>query len=44
MIGGAIYGTGRKFAVLTAHERVTAMKVCSIPTDILICSLSKLQD
>ncbi|KAL2849718.1 integral membrane protein [Aspergillus pseudodeflectus] len=26
MIGGAIYGTGRKFAVLTAHERVTAMK------------------
>ncbi|KAJ0418792.1 hypothetical protein BJY00DRAFT_324727 [Aspergillus carlsbadensis] len=26
MIGGAIYGTGRRFAVLTAHERVTAMK------------------
>ncbi|KAL3459490.1 hypothetical protein BJX64DRAFT_301233 [Aspergillus heterothallicus] len=26
MIGGSIYGTGRKFAVLTAHERVTAMK------------------
>ncbi|KAI9375664.1 hypothetical protein BJX61DRAFT_539539 [Aspergillus egyptiacus] len=26
MIGGAIYGTGRKFAVLTAHQRVTAMK------------------
>jgi hypothetical protein len=29
MIGGAIYGTGKKFAVLTAHQRVTAMKVCS---------------
>ncbi|KAL3443361.1 hypothetical protein BJX65DRAFT_320602 [Aspergillus insuetus] len=26
MIGGAIYGTGKKFAVLTAHQRVTAMK------------------
>ncbi|KAL2852102.1 hypothetical protein BJY01DRAFT_260170 [Aspergillus pseudoustus] len=26
MIGGAIYGTGRRFAILTAHERVTAMK------------------
>ncbi|KKK12993.1 hypothetical protein ARAM_000915 [Aspergillus rambellii] len=26
MIGGAIHGTGRKFAVLTAHERVTAMR------------------
>ncbi|KAL2808339.1 hypothetical protein BJX63DRAFT_439486 [Aspergillus granulosus] len=26
MIGGSIYGTGRRFAVLTAHQRVTAMK------------------
>ncbi|KAL4879980.1 hypothetical protein BJY04DRAFT_228878 [Aspergillus karnatakaensis] len=26
MIGGAIYGTGRRFEVLTAHQRVTAMK------------------
>ncbi|KAH8432085.1 putative integral membrane protein [Aspergillus melleus] len=26
MIGGTIYGTGRRFADLTAHERVTAMK------------------
>ncbi|PWY95436.1 putative integral membrane protein [Aspergillus sclerotioniger CBS 115572] len=26
MIGGAIYGTGRRFEVLTAHERVTAME------------------
>ncbi|PLB46462.1 putative integral membrane protein [Aspergillus steynii IBT 23096] len=26
MIGGSIYGTGRRFADLTAHERVTAMK------------------
>lgn len=29
MIGGSLYGTGRKFEVLTAHERVTAMKVLS---------------
>ncbi|KAL4778091.1 hypothetical protein BJX76DRAFT_344165 [Aspergillus varians] len=26
MIGGSVYGTGHKFAVLTAHQRVTAMK------------------
>ncbi|PYI05520.1 putative integral membrane protein [Aspergillus sclerotiicarbonarius CBS 121057] len=26
MIGGAIYGTGRKFEVLTEHQRVTAME------------------
>ncbi|KAJ5176703.1 uncharacterized protein N7482_002580 [Penicillium canariense] len=26
MIGGTLYGTGRKFEHLTAHERVTAMK------------------
>ncbi|PKY09360.1 hypothetical protein P168DRAFT_308888 [Aspergillus campestris IBT 28561] len=26
MIGGSLYGTGRKYEVLTAHERVTAMK------------------
>ncbi|PYI20468.1 hypothetical protein BO99DRAFT_431652 [Aspergillus violaceofuscus CBS 115571] len=26
MIGGAIYGTGRHFSVLDAHQRVTAMK------------------
>ncbi|OOF95330.1 hypothetical protein ASPCADRAFT_406135 [Aspergillus carbonarius ITEM 5010] len=26
MIGGAIYGTGRRFDVLTPHERVTAME------------------
>ena len=31
MIGGAIYGTGRRFDVLTPHERVTAMEV-GIPT------------
>lgn len=27
MIGGTLYGTGRKFENLTAHQRVTAMKV-----------------
>lgn len=27
MIGGSLYGTGKRFAVLTAHQRVTAMKV-----------------
>ncbi|KAL2826619.1 hypothetical protein BDW59DRAFT_179338 [Aspergillus cavernicola] len=26
MIGGSLYGTGRKFEDLTAHQRVTAMK------------------
>ncbi|KAL5359875.1 hypothetical protein BJX96DRAFT_149294 [Aspergillus floccosus] len=26
MIGGSLYGTGRKFQYLTEHERVTAMK------------------
>ncbi|KAF4171483.1 hypothetical protein CNMCM8927_002777 [Aspergillus lentulus] len=26
MIGGTLYGTGRKFESLTAHQRVTAMK------------------
>ncbi|PKX95188.1 putative integral membrane protein [Aspergillus novofumigatus IBT 16806] len=26
MIGGALYGTGRRFANLTAHQRVTAME------------------
>ncbi|KAL5341378.1 hypothetical protein BJX70DRAFT_405969 [Aspergillus crustosus] len=26
MIGGSMYGTGRRFEVLTAHQRVTAMK------------------
>ncbi|KAL2869541.1 uncharacterized protein BJX67DRAFT_370757 [Aspergillus lucknowensis] len=26
MIGGTLYGTGRRFAALTAHQRVTAMK------------------
>ncbi|KAL4864052.1 hypothetical protein BDV12DRAFT_205952 [Aspergillus spectabilis] len=26
MIGGSLYGTGRRFEVLTAHQRVTAMK------------------
>lgn len=27
MIGGTLYGTGRKFAHLTADQRVIAMKV-----------------
>lgn len=27
MIGGTLYGTGRKFEHLTAYQRVTAMKV-----------------
>lgn len=27
MIGGTLYGTGRKFEHLEAHQRVTAMKV-----------------
>lgn len=30
MIGGTLYGTGRKFEHLTAHQRVTAMKVSKI--------------
>lgn len=27
MIGGSLYGTGKRFAVLSRHERVVAMKV-----------------
>lgn len=27
MIGGSLYGNGRKFESLTAHQRVTAVKV-----------------
>jgi hypothetical protein len=34
MIGGALYGTGRRFANLTAHQRVTAMEV--FPSSFLI--------
>jgi hypothetical protein len=30
MIGGTLYGTGRKFEHLTAYQRVTAMKVSKI--------------
>lgn len=30
MIGGTRYGTGHKFANLTAHQRVTAMKVSQV--------------
>ena len=29
MIGGALYGTGRRFADLTADQRMTAMEVGS---------------
>lgn len=27
MIGGSLYGTGRRFKDLDAHQRVTAMEV-----------------
>lgn len=29
MIGGSLYGTGKHFSDLTAHQRVTAMEVSS---------------
>ncbi|KAJ5182824.1 hypothetical protein N7492_000440 [Penicillium capsulatum] len=40
MIGGSLYGTGYKFENLTAHERVTAMKVYWWLCEVAYCFVS----
>ena len=38
MIGGSLYGTGKHFDVLTAHQRVTAMEVCPLIQSLAVYS------
>jgi hypothetical protein len=42
MIGGALYGTGRRFADLTADQRMTAMEVRYLPVERRLTKMSNI--